>query len=220
MLTLMSDPIPRSARDDSRDAGMTSMHQELELKAVVPDPEAFRRRLRAAGAVPRFTGRMTDLRYDRAGELATRDEVLRVRTFHHPDGDEAILTWKGPTTRSPDGYKLREEIELPISRAAADPGRLLAALGYQPVQAVERVVEVYRLGDATARLETYPHMDVLLEVEGEPAAIEQAIAATGIPRSQFTAESLPEFVRRFEERSGQAAVLATSPVTPAAREIG
>jgi predicted adenylyl cyclase CyaB len=199
---------------------MTPMHQELELKAVVSDPGDFRARLRAAGAVPRFMGRMTDLRYDRAGELATRDEVLRVRTFHHPDGDEAILAWKGPTTRSPDGYKLRQEIELPVSRPAADPGRLLAALGYQPVQAVEREVEVYRLGDATARLETYPHMDVLLEIEGEPAAIEHAIAASGIPRSEFTAESLADFVRRFEERSGHAAVLATSPVTPAARETG
>jgi predicted adenylyl cyclase CyaB len=194
---------------------MTSLHQELELKAVVPDPDAFRERLRAAGVVPRFTGRMTDLRYDRAGELAIRDEVLRVRTFHHPDGVEAILAWKGPTMRSPDGYKLREEIELPVARAAPDPGRLLAVLGYQPVHAVERHVELYRLGDATARLETYPRMDVLLEVEGEPGAIEHAIAASGIPRSEFTAESLAEFVRRFEVRSGQPAVLATGWVMPA-----
>jgi len=199
---------------------MTSMHQELELKAVVSDPDAFRRRLRAAGAVPRFAGRMTDLRYDRAGELATRDEVLRVRTFHHPDGIEAILAWKGPTMRSPDGYKLREEIELPLSPAAADPGRLLAALGYQPVHAIERDVEVYRLGDATARLETYPRMDVLLEVEGEPAAIEHAIAASGIPRNEFTADSLADFVRRFEVRSGGPAVLATSRVVPAATGTG
>ncbi len=198
---------------------MKSVHQELELKAVVPDPEAFRERLRAAGAVARFKGRMTDLRYDRAGELATRDEVLRVRTLHHPDGVEAILAWKGPTMRSPDGYKQREEIELPVSRAAADPGRLLAALGYQPVHAVDRDVEVYRLGEATARLETYPRMDVLLEVEGKPAAIEHAITATGIPRSEFTAEPLAEFVRRFEERSGQTAVLATSRM-PAATATG
>ena len=199
---------------------MTAGHRELELKAVVSDPGAFRERLRAAGAVPRFMGRMTDLRYDRAGELANRDEVLRVRTFHHPGGDEAILAWKGPATRSPDGYKLREEIELPISRPDADPGRLLAALGYQPVHAVEREVEVYRLGDATVRLESYPRMDVLLEVEGAPAAIEHAIAASGIPRNEFTSESLAEFVRRFEERSGQAAVLATSPVTSVASGTG
>jgi predicted adenylyl cyclase CyaB len=199
---------------------MTPAHRELELKAVVPDPDACRARLRAAGGVPRFTGRMTDLRYDRAGELTTRDEVLRVRTLHHPDGVETILAWKGPTMRSSDGYKLREEIELRVVRGAPDPGRLLTALGYQPVYAIEREVEVYRLGDATARLETYPRMDVLLEVEGEPAAIEHAIAASGIPRSEFTAESLAEFIRRFEVRSGRPAVLASSRVLPAAAGIG
>jgi predicted adenylyl cyclase CyaB len=196
------------------------MHQELELKAVVSDPAAFRDRLRAAGAAPQFMGRMTDLRYDRGGELAIRDEVLRVRIFHHPEGAEAIVAWKGPTTRSADGYKLREEIELPVSRATADPGRLLAALGYQPVHAVEREVEVYRLGDASVRLETYPRMDVLLEIEGEPAAIERAIAMSGIPRDEFTAESLAEFARRFEQRTGQTALLATSQVAPAATRAG
>jgi predicted adenylyl cyclase CyaB len=196
-----------------------TVHRELELKAVVPDPEAFRRRLRGAGAVPRFTGRMTDVRYDRAAELAVRDEVLRVRTFHHPDGRaEAIVAWKGPTMRSPDGYKLREEIELPVSGSAADPGRLLVALGYRPVHVIEREVEVYRVGEAIARLETYPRMDVLLEVEGEPAAIERAIVASGIPRGEFTAEPLVEFVRRFEERHGRPALLANS--QPASAETG
>ncbi len=196
------------------------MHHELELKAVVLDPDAVREQLRAAGAVPRFRGRMTDLRYDRAGVLMSRDEVLRVRTLHHPDGVEVVLAWKGRTQRSPDGYKLREEIELPVARTAPDPGRLLAALGYQPVHAIEREVEVYRLGEATARLETYPRMDVLLEIEGKPAAMERAIAASGIPRVEFTAEPLAEFVRRFEARSGQPAVLASSRVMPAVSGAG
>jgi len=112
--------------------------------------------------------------------------------------------------RSPDGYKLREEIELPMADTASHPGRLLLALGYRPVHLIEREVEVYRLGDATVRLETYPRMDVLLEIEGEPAAIERAVAASGIPRAEFTAEPLAEFTRRFEQRSGQPALLATS----------
>lgn len=192
------------------------IHQELELKAVVPDAAAFRARMRAAGAVPRVAGRMVDLRYDRGGELGARDEVLRVRTLQHRDGVESFLAWKGPTTRSPEGYKLREEIELTISRSEADPGRLLAALGYQPIYAVEREVEMYLVGEATVRLETYPRMDVLLEVEGTPEAIERAIAASGIPRTDFTAEPLSEFVRRFEERSGRPAVLAATPIAPAA----
>ena len=153
-----------------------TIHHELELKAVVPDPDAFRRRMRATGAVPRFIGRMTDLRYDRAAELALRDEVLRVRTLHHPDGRiEAVVAWKGPTMRSPDGYKLREEIELPMADTASHPGRLLLALGYRPVHLIER-----------------------------------AVAASGIPRAEFTAEPLAEFTRRFEQRSGQPALLATS----------
>ncbi len=189
-----------------------SAHRELELKAVVADPDQFRHRVLAAGAEVRFIGRMTDVRYDRTGELTLRDEVLRVRTFSHPDGStERIMAWKGPTMRSADGYKLREEIELPLVDGSPDPERLLLALGYQPTHAIERMVEVYRLGGATARLETYPRMDVLLEVEGEPAAIEQAIVATGIPRSDFTAEPLVEFVRRFEARSGEPALLAATP---------
>jgi hypothetical protein len=69
-------------------------------------------------------------------------------------------------------------------------------------------VEVYRLGRATLRLEWYPAMDVLLEVEGEPSEIERAVAATGLPRDGFLAESLPHFVAAYEARTGRPAVLA------------
>jgi hypothetical protein len=74
---------------------------------------------------------------------------------------------------------------------------------------IEREIEIYLLGQATARLEWYPRMDVLVEVEGEPAAIERIIAVSGIPRSDFTAESLADFVRRFEVRTGAPASLAS-----------
>ncbi|HEY7611764.1 MAG TPA: class IV adenylate cyclase [Gemmatimonadales bacterium] len=194
---------------------MTGPHRELELKAVVPDPEQLRARMRAAGAEPRFAGRMTDVRYDRGGELALRDHVLRVRTFRSADGRvESVAAWKGPTQRSADGYKLREEIELPVG---GDAGGLLQALGYRPVQVIDREVEIWRLGRATARLERYPRMDTLVEVEGEPAAIEQAVAATGIPRREFTAEPLLEFVRRFEERTGVRAELSLGPPVTVSR---
>jgi hypothetical protein len=51
-------------------------------------------------------------------------------------------------------------------------------------------------------------MDPLVEIEGRPAAIERAIEASGLPRQAFTADSLTEFVRRFEARSGTTALLA------------
>jgi hypothetical protein len=75
-------------------------------------------------------------------------------------------------------------------------------------RAVDRYVEVYDLAGAAVRLEWYPRMDVLAEVEGSPAAIEGAIAATGLPRSAFTADSLSAFVRRFEKRTGRRAAVA------------
>ena len=184
------------------------MAEEFELKAVVPNPDALRKRLGDARAVERFRGRMSDRRYDRGGELTARDEVLRVRSYRHPDGRiEWVLGWKGPARRSPEGYKQREEIELPIA-GSTSPDALLRALGYEVVHAIDRDVEVFELDGATLRLERYPHMDTLLEIEGDPAAIEPAIAATGLPRAGFTADSLAELVRRFEARTGTPAVLS------------
>ena len=189
----------------------TVLADELELKAVVPDLAALSARLVAAGGRLQFRGRMSDRRYDRGGELTARDEVLRVRSYHRADGrTEAVLGWKGPVRRSPDGYKQREELELPVASGppAAPPDALLTVLGYEVVHAIDRDVEVYDLDGATVRLERYPRMDPLLEIEGGPAAIERAIRASGIARDAFTADSLAEFVRRYEARTGQAAVLA------------
>jgi hypothetical protein len=52
-------------------------------------------------------------------------------------------------------------------------------------------------------------MDVLVEVEGEPEAIEQAIEALGMARGEFTSERLPSFVSRFERRTGVRAALCS-----------
>jgi adenylate cyclase class 2 len=182
------------------------MADELELKAVIPDPDALRARLLAAGAVERFRGGMSDRRYDRAGELAARDEVLRVRSYRPADGQsEAVLGWKGPSFHSPGGYKRREEIEIEV---AASPHELLTARGYGVVHTIDRDVEVFDLDGATIRIERYPEMDPLLEIEGTPETIERAVRVTGIDRAAFTPESLADFVRRYEERTGQCAVLA------------
>lgn len=187
------------------------MAAELELKAIVPDPAALRRRLAIAGARPGFRGLMEDRRYDRDGVLAARDEVLRIRRFVHANGHvEAELTWKGTTRRSSDGYKLREELSCRLAGGPDSPGAILEALGYQVIQAIDRWVEMFELGQAVLRVEWYPRMDVLLEVEGSPEAIEDAIGATGLPRDGFTAEMLVDFVRRYDARGARPAVLAVA----------
>lgn len=185
------------------------MAHELELKAVIQDPAALRARLVAAGAILGFRGLMTDRRYDQDGALRGRDEVLRVRSYRPAAGPPRCeIAWKGPADRSPEGYKRREELSCEARPAPDEPGRLLEALGYHVVYTVDRWVETWSLAGAVLRLEWYPRMDVLLEVEGSPVAIETAIRTTGLPRTAFTADALIDFVRRYEPRTGRTAALA------------
>jgi adenylate cyclase class IV len=152
---------------------------------------------------------MSDRIFDLEDTLRGRNEVLRIRTWR-PKGAPATaqMAWKGATHRSTEGYKLREELELMVEGDGASAAGLLGALGYTVSQSIDRYVEVYRIHEADIRLEWYPRMDVLVEVEGAAAAIEAAIRATGMPRSAFEPEPLVEYVRRYEERSGATAALA------------
>jgi len=178
---------------------------------VVADPNSVRARLVAAGARPGFHGLMSDIRYDRDSELLARDEVLRLRVFQDEEGvRETILGWKGPTRVTPDGYKARSELEYEIRPRTGPPEELLQALGYRRIFVIDRFVEYYHLGTADVRLEWYPRMDVLIEVEGDAKGIEAGLLAVGLPRADFTADSLPAFAARYAERTGRAPVLSAA----------
>jgi len=180
---------------------------ERELKAAVADPGAVRARLAAAGARVRFEGYMSDRRFDRAGELTTRDEVLRIREYRGADGSSRVkVAWKGPTAVEA-GHKVRPEHEFEAAEAEA-VRIVIEALGYRQVHQVDRYVEYYELGDAIVRLEWYPRMDVLMEVEGTAVAIDQSIAALGLGRDEYRADSLAAFVGRYEVRTGSRAAVS------------
>lgn len=186
---------------------------ELELKARLDDPDAVRTALRTHGAVCHFAGRLRDRRYDRGGELAGRDHVLRVRERIPFAGDTTeVVAWKGPT-HTHDGYKARLELEAVLA-PGEQMGPIVDALGYAVTQVIDRHVEVWRLGDGEARIEWYPEMDVLLEVEGDAAAIEQLISATGLRRDAFSTEPLPAFAAAYRARTGRPAVLTLTDVPP------
>ena len=191
---------------------------ELELKAAVPDVEALRERLRAAGAEVLWRGMMRDRRFDRDGDFTRRDEVVRVRAYENADGTETVLGWKGRTSRSPEGYKAREELELPSSCSAAEALRFIEALGFTVVHAIDRRIEVWAWRGATLRIEWYPRMDVLLEVEGPADLLEAAIAVTGLPRDAFSADALSAFAARWRERTGRASVLSEAELAGSAPE--
>lgn len=180
--------------------------RETELKAVVPDESSCVARLLAAGARPVSEGRLEDRRYDVPDRrLTLRDIVLRLRVQRNGPDTVATLDWKGPASFQ-GGYKHREETSVTIGdgQQMAD---ILSALGYVVTRAIDREVRVLRLGDATIRVERFPRMDTLLEVEGPETAIEAAIRASGLPRDSFTPDRLYMFVQRYEARTGQRAAI-------------
>ncbi|MFM9014274.1 MAG: class IV adenylate cyclase, partial [Gemmatimonadota bacterium] len=178
----------------------------VELKGILPDPEATVAALEQAGATLLYRGRLEDRRFDTPERsLALRDRVLGLRTYRTADRVEGHLDWKGPT-QYVDGYKVRDE-ETTTLGAPAALAIMLEQLGYVVTREIDREIAQYRVAGAVVRIERYPRLDVLAEVEGEPAAIEAAIHLLGVPRAAFTTGRLPDFVRAFEARTGQRAAL-------------
>ena len=183
---------------------------ELELKAMVPDLVDARRRVEQGTGRLIFVGRLEDLRFDRRDlSLAERDHVLRLRIYRDASNvvTSASIDWKGPSSIT-EGYKQREELSSALAGDHENFSRILEQLGFIVTMAIDRQIWQYDLSGATVRFERYPRMDDLVEVEGSPTAIEKAIAVLALPRESFTGERLPDFVRRFEARTGRDAALS------------
>lgn len=182
--------------------------REVELKGMLTGDDdliAARARLEEAGAELVYEGRLEDKRYDTADRaLALKDHVLRLRVYR---GKTVVtsLDFKGPTTYV-EGFKVRDEHTVgaddPVALAA-----ILEAMGYVITREIDREIAQYRLAGAVIRFERYPRMDILVEVEGEPEAIERAILTLGMAREGFTTERLPDFVLKYESRTGQRAAI-------------
>lgn len=199
--------------------------REHELKARLEEaPEAFAARLREAGWRRTFRGEMRDRRYDsRECRLEAEDRVLRLREWRAetPGRSDApsraaeraskprlaVLAWKGPAATS-EGFKVREERETEVGDADAMAG-ILARLGFPDVtMTIDRRVEVWEKGSVTVRVERYPRMDVLVEAEGPPEAVEAVLPELGLPREAWSSAPLTAFVSEFERRTGRTARLA------------
>jgi adenylate cyclase class IV len=165
--------------------------REVELKAIVDDLAGRRKKIEAAGGTLSFEGKISDRRYDfTSGELSTR----------------TYMDWKGPTEMQ-GGYKIREEITAPVEDLDSLE-KILEKLGLALTSEIDREIAQFQFGGATIRFETYPRMDILVEVEGEPEAIEVAIEALGLQRGTFTNERLRDFVSKFEPRTGVRAAIS------------
>src|SRR5688500_674378 len=153
-----------------------------------------------------FQGRLEDCRYDAVDrQLSSRDDVLRLRVYRDERGARAELGWKGPTQYE-NGYKVRDEVGARSSDADA-LRHILDRLGYVIIRESDRDMSQDDVHGADVRFERDPRMCVLDEVEGDVAAIVRALAALGLPRHALPSERLFDFVRRWQERTGQRAPL-------------
>ena len=183
--------------------------REVELKAVVDDLAERRRKVEEAGGSLSFEGKLSDRRYDLASrELSARDHVLRVRRYQSASSTRTVLDWKGPTEIR-DVYKVREEFTTAVDDFDSLQ-KILANLGFELIGEIDRQIAQYSLRGATVRFESYPRMDVLVEVEGEPEAIEEVIEVMGMPRGAFSSQRLMGFVESFERRTGVKAAVCDS----------
>lgn len=187
-----------------------SAREEFELKARLEEPvDRFTGRVEEAGWSLRYRGEMSDLRLDTDGrDLEGRDEVLRVRRYgSRTDPRRVVLGWKGPARES-RGFKLRDELELEVESEEA-VRELLGRLGFGLVtRAIDRRIHRYEKDGVVLRIEEYPRMDVLVEVEGDPERVEERLPELGLPREAWRSWPLPRFVRRYEERVGRPARLS------------
>jgi predicted adenylyl cyclase CyaB len=184
--------------------------REFELKAVLlAEDVGFADRLSEIGWQLRFQGEMSDRRYDSPDRaLERRDEVLRVRQMRSDAGeDRTWIGWKGPAAEEV-GYKVRDEVETTVADRAVAV-EILRRLGFsEQTLAIDRRIELYGKGGVHLRIEEYPAMDTLVEIEGEPEEVESRLGEIGLPRDRWKPWSLPQFIRRYEQRTGLEARLA------------
>jgi adenylate cyclase class 2 len=141
--------------------GAESIERELKFPDV--DLDALRGRLIDCEA-ERVTASAFEenLLFDRNGELAGSDSLLRLRM----DSQGTRLTYKGPP-RFEDGVKVRVEHETRVGDAA-QLRALLESLGYEVVRGYQKYREEWRLGGVTIALDHTPIGD-FAEFEGDGA---------------------------------------------------
>ena len=171
---------------------------ETEIKIEVADFEPIREQLRALGAKQLSVVDEENIYLDRDGELARRNDSLRVRF----DGRTRI-TWKGPTEFR-EGVIVRPEIEFAIISRSESPTAevvdLLDKLGFRPVGNLTKKRETWHLNGIEIALDTLD-FGQFVELEGPVEVISPVASALGLDLSQSLRDSYRKLRR---ERSAQA----------------
>lgn len=139
---------------------------ETEVKIEVSDLEPIRQRLRLAGAELREIVDEENVYLDRDGELARRDESLRLR-----HDNRTRLTWKG-ASRFQEGIVQRPEIEIIVS-SFRDTLAIFERLGFTVVDRLRKRRETWIIDQVQVTLDSLA-FGQFVELEGAADAITTA----------------------------------------------
>ena len=191
------------------------MPQEIEIKLKVSDAKAFKRTLKRLGArlVSKGTGCVHEgnVIFDTPdGSLAKRGQLLRIRTEtpeakskkrKAPSARRILLTFKRPLGDGTPGsvsvgsrenyrHKVREELELEVADAAILT-KIFEGLGMRGWFRYEKYRTTFRLPPAAGwakdlliELDETP-IGTFVELEGPPAAIDQAARKLGFSADDY-----------------------------------
>ena len=159
------------------------MCTEIEAKLKVDSLLEIERRLDELGA--RFLAEQlqTDYHFDDASMTLTEtDRCLRLRRQIVDESESFFLTYKGTSEES--CFKKRQEIEIEI-KDADSAQKLLFALGYEKVFAIEKKRQVWQFGHCVVALDELPLLGDFDEIEGPDdekiADAQKSLGLTDLP---------------------------------------
>jgi predicted adenylyl cyclase CyaB len=134
--------------------GILPMTIEVEFKAWVDDPSAFKAKLDAQAA---FVGEVQkhDIYFRQPGDSEGHFRLRR-------EGQTSTVTTK--YKRIVDGTEISDEIEFEVSEAGAFC-RLADRFGFEPFVIKRKASRVYRVGTTTLELNEVEHLGFFIEVE-------------------------------------------------------
>jgi adenylate cyclase class 2 len=188
-------------------------NQEVEIKLLVTDVPALRRRLKQLRAreICSRTHESNTLYDTRKKDLARRSQLVRIRV-EQPSShtgrkgrtrpSKAILTYKGPPQGARGGlpatgksgkkgrYKVREEVEVAVFDGE-QMRRILRALGLRPLFRYEKFRTTYALPGVRALKIEFDETPIgaFLELEGTPSAIDRVAGLLGYARSGYITQT-------------------------------
>ena len=174
------------------------MPDEVEVKFLVPDPDALEGKLLHLGfqqKTPSTFERNT--LYDTGDRLRANGEILRLRQY----GEKWKLTHKA---RGSEGrHKIRAESETAVSNGA-EMDTILRALGFAPAFVYEKYRSEWIDGQGEVVVDRTP-IGNLAELEGRPDWIDKIAGKLGVGESQYITKSYGQLFEDWRQKSGSEA---------------